>query len=195
MFSSLFSSVRSFLFRWSWLQDAGELHIISRCTKIISEKRCNLREWDIINNYADRSSTFGYYSRYVSNSSTKVCFRNRILQKYIYSWGPEKFGFFLMLWIFDFRESNPDIHREIPKVNEYRSRKNLRNLIQAYSTSSHRPSYERSSTENGLYISHLGKFITKDIPVQKVFEEVGRCNLVLILRSYMNVTWFFRRFQ
>ncbi|XP_011304874.1 mucosa-associated lymphoid tissue lymphoma translocation protein 1 isoform X2 [Fopius arisanus] len=72
------------------------------------------------------------------------------------------------------RELNPDIHREIPKVNEYRSRKNLRNLIQAYSTSSHRPSYERSSNENGLYVTHLSKFMAKDIPVQKVFEEVGR---------------------
>ncbi|XP_015122734.1 mucosa-associated lymphoid tissue lymphoma translocation protein 1 [Diachasma alloeum] len=72
------------------------------------------------------------------------------------------------------KESNPDIHREIPRVNEYRSRKNLRNLIQAYSTSSHRPSYERSSNENGLYVTHLSKFITKDIPVQKVFEQVGR---------------------
>ncbi|XP_063971863.1 mucosa-associated lymphoid tissue lymphoma translocation protein 1-like [Diachasmimorpha longicaudata] len=72
------------------------------------------------------------------------------------------------------KESNPDIHREIPRVNEYRGRKNLRNLIQAYSTSSYRPSYERSSNENGLYVTHLSKFITKDIPVQKVFEEVGR---------------------
>ncbi|CAD6201254.1 GSCOCG00000055001-RA-CDS [Cotesia congregata] len=72
------------------------------------------------------------------------------------------------------KELNPEIHREIPKVNEYRSNKNLRNLIQAYSTSSHRPSYERLSTNCGLYITHLSKFITRDIPVQKVFEETGK---------------------
>ncbi|XP_057323972.1 mucosa-associated lymphoid tissue lymphoma translocation protein 1-like isoform X2 [Microplitis mediator] len=72
------------------------------------------------------------------------------------------------------KELNPEIHKEIPKVNEYRSNKNLRNLIQAYSTSSHRPSYERFSNDCGLYVTHLSKFITRDIPVQKVFEETGK---------------------
>lgn len=71
------------------------------------------------------------------------------------------------------KEINPHIHNEIPKINEYRSKKNLRNLIQAYSTSSYRPSYERSSSNTGLYVTHLCKYITKDIPVQKVFEKVG----------------------
>ncbi|KAK0090647.1 hypothetical protein PV325_009390 [Microctonus aethiopoides] len=72
------------------------------------------------------------------------------------------------------KESNPDIHKELPTVNEYRSRKNLRNLIQAYSTSSHRPSYERANTDYGLYVTHLCKYITRDIPVQKIFEETGK---------------------
>lgn len=74
-----------------------------------------------------------------------------------------------------FRERNPDIHNEIPKVKEYKSRKNLRNLVQAYSTSSHRPSYERTNSKYGLYAIHLSKYINKNIPVTKVFEEVGKC--------------------
>lgn len=73
------------------------------------------------------------------------------------------------------RECNPDIHNEIPKVKEFKSRKNLRNLVQAYSTSSHRPSYERINSKYGLYVTHLSKYIGKDIPVTKVFEEVGKC--------------------
>ncbi|XP_050450333.1 mucosa-associated lymphoid tissue lymphoma translocation protein 1-like [Cataglyphis hispanica] len=72
------------------------------------------------------------------------------------------------------KECNPDIHNEIPKVEEYKSRKNLRNLIQAYSTSSHRPSYERTNSKYGLYAMHLGKYISKNIPITKVFEEVGK---------------------
>ncbi|XP_012223314.1 mucosa-associated lymphoid tissue lymphoma translocation protein 1 homolog [Linepithema humile] len=72
------------------------------------------------------------------------------------------------------KERNPDIHNEIPKVKEYKSRKNLRNLVQAYSTSSHRPSYERTNSKYGLYAIHLSKYINKNIPVTKVFEEVGK---------------------
>ncbi|XP_043283063.1 mucosa-associated lymphoid tissue lymphoma translocation protein 1-like isoform X2 [Venturia canescens] len=72
------------------------------------------------------------------------------------------------------KECNPEIHAEIPKVNEYGSGKNLRNLIQAYSTSSHRPSYERQSNECGLYLTHLSKYITRDMIVQKVFEETAK---------------------
>lgn len=53
--------------------------------------------------------------------------------------------------------------------------KNLRNLVQAYSTSSHRPSYERTNSKYGLYAIHLSKYINKNIPVTKVFEEVGKC--------------------
>lgn len=77
--------------------------------------------------------------------------------------------------MFCFRERNPDIHNEIPKVKEYKSRKNLRNLVQAYSTSSHRPSYERTNSKYGLYATHLSKYINKNIPITKVFEEVGKC--------------------
>lgn len=72
------------------------------------------------------------------------------------------------------KECNPDIHNEIPKVKEYKSRKNLRNLVQAYSTSSHCPSYERTNSKYGLYALHLSKYISKNIPVTKVFEEVGK---------------------
>ncbi|KAL0134814.1 hypothetical protein PUN28_001528 [Cardiocondyla obscurior] len=72
------------------------------------------------------------------------------------------------------KECNPDIHNEIPKVKEYKSGKNLRNLIQAYSTSSHRPSYERINSKYGLYAMHLSKYINKNIPIIKVFEEVGK---------------------
>ncbi|KAG5345547.1 MALT1 protein, partial [Acromyrmex charruanus] len=72
------------------------------------------------------------------------------------------------------KESNPGIHNEIPKVKEYKSRKNLRNLVQAYSTSSYRPSYERTNSKYGLYAMHLSKYISKNIPVTKVFEEVGK---------------------
>ncbi|XP_071569468.1 mucosa-associated lymphoid tissue lymphoma translocation protein 1 [Temnothorax nylanderi] len=72
------------------------------------------------------------------------------------------------------KECNPDIHNEIPKVEEYKSEKNLRNLVQAYSTSSHRPSYERANSKYGLYAMHLSKYISKNIPVTKVFEEVGK---------------------
>lgn len=72
------------------------------------------------------------------------------------------------------KEFNPDIHNEVPMMNEYKSRKNLRNLIQAYSTSSHRPSYERTNSKYGLYMMHLSKYINKDLPVTKVFEEVGK---------------------
>lgn len=74
-----------------------------------------------------------------------------------------------------FREYNPNIHKEVPKVEEYKSRKNLRNLVQAYSTSSHRPSYERTNSKYGLYATCLSKYISKNIPVTKVFEEVGKC--------------------
>lgn len=77
------------------------------------------------------------------------------------------------------RECNPNIHNEIPKVEEYKSRKNLRNLIQAYSTFSHCPSYERKSSKYGLYAMHLSKYISKNIPITKVFEEVGRCKTKL----------------
>ncbi|XP_012522759.1 mucosa-associated lymphoid tissue lymphoma translocation protein 1 [Monomorium pharaonis] len=72
------------------------------------------------------------------------------------------------------KECNPKIHNEIPNVKEYKSRKNLRNLVQAYSTSSHRPSYERTNSKYGLYAMHLSKYINKNIPVTKVFEEVGK---------------------
>lgn len=72
------------------------------------------------------------------------------------------------------KECNPDIYNEIPKVKEYKSRKNLRNLVQAYSTSSYRPSYERTNSKYGLYAMHLSKYISKNIPVTKVFEEVGK---------------------
>lgn len=72
------------------------------------------------------------------------------------------------------KEINPEIHKEIPLVNEYKGGKNLRNLIQAYSTSSHRPSYERSGNECGVYAKHLSKFLDMDIPIIKVFEEVGK---------------------
>ncbi|XP_033212068.1 mucosa-associated lymphoid tissue lymphoma translocation protein 1-like isoform X2 [Belonocnema kinseyi] len=72
------------------------------------------------------------------------------------------------------KEVNPVIHKEVPSVNEYKGGKNLRNLIQAYSTSSHRPSYERSGKECGVYAKHLSKFIDRDIPINKVFEEVGK---------------------
>lgn len=72
------------------------------------------------------------------------------------------------------KQLNPNIYNEIPTVNEYKGIKNLRNLIQAYSTSSYKPSYERNSTDTSLYITHLCKYITKDIPVQKLFEQVGK---------------------
>ncbi|EZA48955.1 hypothetical protein DMN91_011416 [Ooceraea biroi] len=72
------------------------------------------------------------------------------------------------------KECNPDIHNEVPKIKEYKSKKNLRNLVQAYSTSSHRPSYERTNSKYGLYATHLSKYINKNIPVTKVFEEVGK---------------------
>ncbi|XP_076237321.1 mucosa-associated lymphoid tissue lymphoma translocation protein 1 isoform X2 [Calliopsis andreniformis] len=72
------------------------------------------------------------------------------------------------------KEFNPDIYNEVPTVNEYKSKKNLRNLIQAYSTSSHRPSYEKVNSKYGLYMTHLSKYINKDIPVTKLFEEVGK---------------------
>lgn len=72
------------------------------------------------------------------------------------------------------KDVNPEIHKEIPLVNEYKGGKNLRNLIQAYSTSSHRPSYERSGNECGVYAKHLSKFLDMDIPIIKVFEEVGK---------------------
>ncbi|XP_076175577.1 mucosa-associated lymphoid tissue lymphoma translocation protein 1 [Ptiloglossa arizonensis] len=72
------------------------------------------------------------------------------------------------------KKFNPEIYNEVPTVNEYKSKKNLRNLIQAYSTSSHRPSYERVNSKYGLYMTHLGKYINKDIPVTKLFEEVGK---------------------
>ncbi|KAL6259158.1 hypothetical protein P5V15_009079 [Pogonomyrmex californicus] len=72
------------------------------------------------------------------------------------------------------KQCNPDIHNEIPKIKEYKGRKNLRNLVQAYSTSSYRPSYERTNSKYGLYALHLSKYINKNIPVTKVFEEVGK---------------------
>ncbi|CAK9819633.1 Mucosa-associated lymphoid tissue lymphoma translocation protein 1 [Anthophora plagiata] len=72
------------------------------------------------------------------------------------------------------KQFNPDIYHEVPTVNEYKSKKNLRNLIQAYSTSSHRPSYERLNSKYGLYMTHLSKYINKDITVTKLFEDVGK---------------------
>ncbi|KOC66870.1 Mucosa-associated lymphoid tissue lymphoma translocation protein 1 [Habropoda laboriosa] len=72
------------------------------------------------------------------------------------------------------QEFNPEIYHEVPTVNEYKSKKNLRNLIQAYSTSSHRPSYERVNSKYGLYMTHLSKYINKDITVTKLFEQVGK---------------------
>ncbi|XP_076393850.1 mucosa-associated lymphoid tissue lymphoma translocation protein 1 isoform X2 [Megachile rotundata] len=72
------------------------------------------------------------------------------------------------------KEFNPDIYLELPTVNEYKSKKNLRNLIQAYSTSSHRPSYEKVNSKYGLYVTHLSKFIAKDMIVTKIFEELGK---------------------
>lgn len=94
-------------------------------------------------------------------------------------------------FFFIFRELNPDIHKELPTVNEYRSRKNLRNLIQAYSTSSHRPSYERANTDYGLYVTHLCKYITRDISVQKIFEETGKCKHHLNKKNSLICFFFF----
>lgn len=79
--------------------------------------------------------------------------------------------------MFIFREFNPEIYHEVPTVNVYKSKKNLRNLIQAYSTSSHRPSYEKLNCKYGLYMEHLSEYINKDITVTKLFEEVGKCKL------------------
>ncbi|XP_078048918.1 mucosa-associated lymphoid tissue lymphoma translocation protein 1 isoform X2 [Augochlora pura] len=72
------------------------------------------------------------------------------------------------------KEFNSEIYNEVPIVTEYKSKKNLRNLLQAYSTSGHRPSYERLNSKYGLYMTHLSKYITKDIPVTKLFEKVGK---------------------
>nr|XP_033323621.1 mucosa-associated lymphoid tissue lymphoma translocation protein 1-like [Megalopta genalis]XP_033323622.1 mucosa-associated lymphoid tissue lymphoma translocation protein 1-like [Megalopta genalis]XP_033323623.1 mucosa-associated lymphoid tissue lymphoma translocation protein 1-like [Megalopta genalis] len=72
------------------------------------------------------------------------------------------------------KEFNSEIYNEVPIVTEYKSKKNLRNLLQAYSTSGHRPSYERLNSKYGLYMTHLGKYITKDIPITKLFEKVGK---------------------
>ncbi|XP_012346490.1 mucosa-associated lymphoid tissue lymphoma translocation protein 1-like [Apis florea] len=72
------------------------------------------------------------------------------------------------------REFNPEIYQEVPIVKEYKSKKNLRNLIQAYSTSSYRPSYEKIDSKYSLYMTHLSKYINKDITVTKLFEEVGK---------------------
>ncbi|XP_076620138.1 mucosa-associated lymphoid tissue lymphoma translocation protein 1 isoform X1 [Colletes latitarsis] len=72
------------------------------------------------------------------------------------------------------KKFNPEIYNEVPTMNVYKSKKNLRNLIQAYSTSSHQPSYERENSKYGLYVTHLSKYINKDIPVTKLFENVGK---------------------
>ncbi|XP_012277233.1 mucosa-associated lymphoid tissue lymphoma translocation protein 1 isoform X2 [Orussus abietinus] len=72
------------------------------------------------------------------------------------------------------KEYNPAIYEEVPTIKEYKGQQNLRNLIQAYSTSSYRPSYERMSDGCGLYVTHLSKYIDKNIPVTKVFEKVGK---------------------
>lgn len=79
-----------------------------------------------------------------------------------------------MCQILPSKEFNTEIYNEVPTVTEYKSKKNLRNLLQAYSTSGHRPSYERLNSKYGLYMAHLSKYITKDIPVTKLFEEVGK---------------------
>ncbi|XP_034946464.1 mucosa-associated lymphoid tissue lymphoma translocation protein 1-like [Chelonus insularis] len=72
------------------------------------------------------------------------------------------------------KQLNPCIYAEIPIVNEYKSNSNLRNLIQAYSTSSYCPSYEHSKNEYGLYVLHLIKYITKDLPIQNVLEKTAK---------------------
>ncbi|CAL7937014.1 unnamed protein product [Xylocopa violacea] len=72
------------------------------------------------------------------------------------------------------KQFNPEIYHEVPTVKEYKSKKNLRNLIQAYSTSSHRPSYEKAHSKYGLYVTHLSKYITEDMTVTKLFEAVGK---------------------
>lgn len=82
-----------------------------------------------------------------------------------------------------FRECNPKIHEEIPFINEYKGRKNLRNLLQAYSTSSYRPSYERMGNDYGLYATHLCKYLFENIPVTKIFEQVGKCKFLYDTRS------------
>lgn len=65
-------------------------------------------------------------------------------------------------------------------MKEYKSKKNLRNLIQAYSTSSYRPSYEKIDNNYSLYMTHLSKYIKKNITVTKLFEEVGKCKLLIL---------------
>lgn len=65
-------------------------------------------------------------------------------------------------------------------MKEYKSKKNLRNLVQAYSTSSYRPSYEERGSKYSLYMTHLSKYINKDITVTKLFEEVGKCKLLIL---------------
>ncbi|XP_058808330.1 mucosa-associated lymphoid tissue lymphoma translocation protein 1-like [Phymastichus coffea] len=70
-------------------------------------------------------------------------------------------------------EQNPEIHEELPAINEFKGKKNLRNLLLAYSTSSYRPSYERMGKNYGLYATHLCKYLEENIFVTKVFEQVG----------------------
>lgn len=65
-------------------------------------------------------------------------------------------------------------------MKEYKNKKNLRNLIQAYSTSSYRPTYEKIDSKYSLYMTHLSKYINKDITVTKLFEEVGKCKLLIL---------------
>ncbi|XP_024936370.1 mucosa-associated lymphoid tissue lymphoma translocation protein 1 isoform X2 [Cephus cinctus] len=70
------------------------------------------------------------------------------------------------------RDDNPEIHKEIPIIYEYKSKKNRRNLIRAYSTSRHCPSYERKANDFGLYVTHLSKYIKSTVPVTKMFKQV-----------------------
>ena len=70
-------------------------------------------------------------------------------------------------------EKDVNIQLEAPSGNRYLGR----NVLLAYSTSRYRPSFERS--ENGLYATHLSKYLEDNAPVLQVFEKVSKCKYCL----------------
>lgn len=80
-----------------------------------------------------------------------------------------------MKFIPNFRSENPEIYSEVPQIVEYERNGNC-NLVQGYATCCHLGAYEKRTSQNGLYVQHLAKFLDKNLPITQILQlaHLGR---------------------
>nr|XP_018902380.1 PREDICTED: mucosa-associated lymphoid tissue lymphoma translocation protein 1-like isoform X1 [Bemisia tabaci] len=76
------------------------------------------------------------------------------------------------------KSENPEIYSEVPQIVEYERNGNC-NLVQGYATCCHLGAYEKRTSQNGLYVQHLAKFLDKNLPITQILQlahlDFNRC--------------------